>query len=187
MIRKEEICKQCGARCCKGPSPNITIFDVIRILKHLGEGPEKVSTYFEILTHEEYLCKVLPERFNVHISYETIQELKRRLGKYFENILIIKLKKREDNSCIFLKEDDKCSIYVVRPMACRAYPLKITGPDDSCPMVKYGVDLSYERSMLEIYVREIEEHYRLFMSREITTVRQLVEVLSEYWNKVPIL
>jgi Fe-S-cluster containining protein len=187
MIRKEEICKQCGARCCKGPSPNITIFDVVRILKYLNEKPENVLKYFEVYTHEEYLCKILPERFNVYISYETINELKRRLGKYFENLLIIKLKKCEDNSCIFLRDDDRCSIYPVRPMACRAYPLKITGLDDSCPMVKYDVDLSYERSMLDIYVREIEQHYRLFMSREISTVNQLIEVLLEYWSKVPIL
>ncbi len=186
MIRKEEICRECGAKCCKGPSPNITIFDIVRILKYLNEKPENILKYFETYTHEEYLCKVLPEKFNVHISYETILELKRKLGKYFENLLIIKLRKRQDNSCIFLK-DDRCLIYPVRPMACRAYPLKITGIDDSCPMTKYNVDLSYERTMLDIYVRELEHHYKLFMSREVASIRQLIEVLSEYWDKVPIL
>ncbi len=186
MLRKEEICRECGARCCKGPSPNITIFDVVRILKYLNKSPENVLDYFEIYTHEEYLCKVLPERYNVSISYETIRELKRRLGKYFENLLIVKLRK-EENSCIFLQNDYKCSIYPVRPIACRAYPLKITGIDDSCPMAKRGIDLSYERNMLNIYVREMEDHYRIFMEREITSIRRLIGVISDIWSMVPIL
>ncbi|NPA23384.1 MAG: YkgJ family cysteine cluster protein [Crenarchaeota archaeon] len=186
MKRKEEICRECGARCCKGPSPNITIFDVVRILKHLGRPPKDVLQYFEVYTHEEYLCNVLPSRYNVTISYETIMELKRRLGRYFERLLIIKLRK-VDHSCIFLKDDNTCSIYPVRPIACRAFPLKVTGPDESCLLIRYGVDLSFERYMLNIYVREMEDHYRLFMNREIMSLEHLIRLISEMWDKVPIL
>jgi len=190
VVQKEreeivKICEECGARCCKGPSPNITIFDIVRILKYLNKKPRDVVQYFEYYTHEEYITKILPRNYNVAISYETVRELERKFGKYFKYMLIIKLRKI-DSDCIFLK-NNRCTIYPVRPMACRAYPLKISGIDDSCLLVKYGIDLSFERRWLLEYIKEINIHYNIFMNYEVFNLEKLIEILERFWNEVSIL
>ncbi len=61
---------------------------------------------------------------------------------------ILRLKKKADNTCIFLEKNGKCGIYASRPNICRIYPfwavrlidgnLKIISHDSTprCPIVK---------------------------------------------------
>ncbi len=187
-IRREdiaEICQECGAKCCKGPSPNITIFDMIRILKYINERPENFSKYFEVYTHEEYLRSIMPKLYGIEISMKTINALRQRLGIYFEKVLLIKLKKVNRN-CIFLR-GCRCEIYNVRPMACRAYPLKISGIDYDCPLTKYEYDFELERKYLGVYMDELCNHYKIMMENEVFSIDTLVKILRKHWDKVSIL
>ncbi len=177
-------CRRCGAKCCRGPSPTITIFDIIRILKFLGEKPHNIDRYFEIFTHEHYIKHVLPSRFGIKLSDSTETFLERRLGDLFRRLLIVKLRKREDNSCIFLTKDCICSIYDVRPMACRAYPLKIQGIDESCLLVQEGFELRQEEKFLEQYMRELVMHYEIFVRFYVCSIESLIRVLELFWNAV---
>ncbi|GEM_PF-5827518 len=179
-----DICRRCGAKCCKGPSPTITIFDIIRILKFLNDRPDSIEKYFEIYTHEYYVKHVLPSRFGIRLSNNVEELLNRRLGDLYKNLLIVKLRKRSDNSCIFLTDDYRCSIYDVRPMACRAYPMKIQGVDNDCLLVQEGIELSEEKVFLEQYIRELVLHYEIFVKSYVCSIRDLVRVVELFWNAV---
>jgi Fe-S-cluster containining protein len=47
------------------------------------------------------------------------------------------IKRKADGSCLFLKEDNKCAIYPVRPQVCRLEPFNI-------------VDYDYKRDKIEV-------------------------------------
>jgi len=113
--------------------------------------------------------------------------LRSRLQDYYTSLLIVKLRKREDNSCIFLKEDNSCSIYPVRPIGCRAYPVKITGLDEECLLVKHGVNLSEEYRYLRTYLSELVTHYRLVVKYYVDTIEKLIRLVETLWNIIPIM
>ena len=58
---------------------------------------------------------------------EFVEDSKRKYGELF---MTRAMKNRKDGSCIFLRTDEKrnaydCSIYEIRPMLCRLFPLEI--------------------------------------------------------------
>jgi Fe-S-cluster containining protein len=70
------------------------------------------------------------------------------------------MKKRENGKCVFL-ENDRCTIYVVRPLICRFYPFELKSLNDKkhqflfteeCPAIGKGRMLSegYFRKMFRL-------------------------------------
>lgn len=184
--RQETCSRVCKARCCQGPSPTLTVFDVARILRYIQASPRDLTNYFEIYTHSEYTENILPTRTGTRLSRDTLRVLRERLGDLYESLLIIKLRKREDNSCIFLTEDYRCSIYPVRPLGCRAYPLKVTGVDEECLLVKYGFSLEEEQRYLKMYLEELFRHYRMLVSNYIDSIEKLVRAVELVWSTISI-
>ncbi len=181
--KKLEICSQlCRARCCKGPSPTITVFDIVRILKYLNACPKNITKYFEVYSHREYTEVVLPSQTGISLSNSTMQTLRERLGDLYESLLIVKLRKSSEKTCIFLTDDNKCSIYPVRPLGCRAYPVKITGIDNECLLVKHGIDLSEEFRYLKKYLEELVIHYRLIVKYYVNSLEKLAKLVELMWN-----
>ena len=71
-------------------------------------------------------------------------EQKRIEEKGFKNFLerpdetgIAWIRRKKDDSCFFLKDDNKCAIYDVRPAICKLEPFTI-------------VDYDYEKNMIEL-------------------------------------
>lgn len=101
-------CSGCGA-CCKHVRQSVPVepLDLFRLARHLKD----IGLEFECM--EE-----LVERF-------TKPALLDECG-YF--MLMLKVKEPED-SCIFLKEDNRCSVHKANPRACRMYPF-VADPGD---------------------------------------------------------
>lgn len=106
-------CQACG-QCCKGfDTGEIFLFkkDVKRIFKHYDlrtshEKEEFALTHFKIIED----------------SFKSKQKgTKKQLRKRFYT-LGLKIIAHPNDRCIFLNDDDRCSIYPIRPFQCRSYP-----------------------------------------------------------------
>ena len=104
-------CNNCG-KCCSDPKTfiNITYLDIIRLVRGLKLSFEEVLQHvgFYVFNEgniEEYMEKLV---------YAPIETEK---GQAFLGLL-----RKEDGRCIFLDENNKCSIYDFRPMICRTFP-----------------------------------------------------------------
>lgn len=97
-------CKLCDARCCKELTITVTIFDVIRISKATGKKPEE-------------FCEIIYPSLLFYDTRDLIGYYENDI--YYEGLLALK-----SHPCIFLKKN-LCSIYPVRPLACRLYPFNI--------------------------------------------------------------
>lgn len=102
-------CEKCGY-CCSDPGIIVTVthHDIQRITKFLGLTPQEGIKFLGFYYLEDSKDA---SRFIASPSIRTIK------GDTFLGLL-----KEKDGKCIFLDNGNKCSIYTVRPMECRAFP-----------------------------------------------------------------
>jgi Fe-S-cluster containining protein len=104
-------CTRCG-KCCSDPKTfvNLTYLDILRIKKGLKADIQELLKYVGFYTFENQNMQELME----HMVYSPVETEK---GLAFIGIL------RKDNGrCIFLNEDNTCSIYEWRPRICQTFP-----------------------------------------------------------------
>lgn len=63
-------------------------------------------------------CRYLYFSFGNDLDADTVKMLGYRNAKYFPNLRVLRL----PVSCIYLRDDNKCSIYNSRPNTCRSFP-----------------------------------------------------------------
>ncbi|MEM3526062.1 MAG: YkgJ family cysteine cluster protein [Candidatus Jordarchaeaceae archaeon] len=154
-------CVRCG-NCCRDETFIITIThkDVIRLADHLK-------------------CN-LKDLLSKYISfYQVRKELENRL--VFPAILTYRgnaflgLRKKNNGSCVFLREDNLCEIYAARPMVCRSFPFTFSVKDgwlswglmvkaeEICPGLGQGETFSKEslESMAKEVIGELEEYKKI--------------------------
>jgi Fe-S-cluster containining protein len=101
-------CSQCST-CCRVPVALATHHDINRLVKATGlEAGKIVSLYANVDADDD-------DRFLIRTSYG-----KRTMG-------LRKVKGR----CMFLSDNQSCSVYNFRPMSCRMFPLQVTLEDDN--------------------------------------------------------
>lgn len=80
------------------------------------------------------------------------EEIRKRYEDYFR-----KRHSRTPPGCIFLKGRNTCTIYPIRPDACRLYPFSFDGSDTRCPGYR-------EHSRLVAAMRARRKYYRIYDS-----------------------
>ena len=98
-------CTCCG-QCCREPIVLLTDEDVRRIMRHTGQPPEKIATFYP------------PDEIEWDLS-------NRGWIKLEEGDRIMGLIRSEETGCQYLQEDDRCGIYEHRPVTCRRYPFDV--------------------------------------------------------------
>lgn len=73
--------------------------------------------------------------------------------------------KKQDGKCVFLKKDNKCTIYAFRPLICMFYPFELKFDKNShvfdftleCPGINRGktVDAQYFKRLFELALQRI--------------------------------
>ncbi|MDD5022795.1 MAG: YkgJ family cysteine cluster protein [Candidatus ainarchaeum sp.] len=164
-------CEYCNSKCCKYYTVALTREDILRVLK--------IKKGFEWIQVIE--ANGIETQFS-HGFFIFDQ------GKMKECFLALNRKRSE--KCIFL-ENNKCSIYEYRPMACRLYPfeLGVKGVEykkkHRCP-IGWNID-DIKKDFLEnneIAKKEIEEHEKKVREwnskiNEKKTIKEFIEFLIE--------
>lgn len=109
-------CGGCGT-CCHEILPPVTHLDVRRIIKHTGLPAKK---FVRLYSDQE-----------IDLEADSKNWVKMKGGKRVLAML------QPKGRCVFLRKDNRCTVYKARPMTCRGYPfsvnldqkLKITGID----------------------------------------------------------
>jgi len=97
-------CQSCG-NCCRSFDVNITDYDIGRILENRPD-----------LKFDDFIEIVKP------LAKTDVDNLKLPDGK--EAMIILK-QKPNSKECIFLTEDNKCSIHDFKPIGCRTWPFSL--------------------------------------------------------------
>lgn len=112
-------CSFCTARCCKEYMITVTSFDVRRVVDQTNRKPE---TFAE-----------LKETGILNLDNDTVLECYDEKGLRYDYVLAFR-----SQPCIFLGQDNRCTIHAIAPLGCRMYPNR---PDGSlvrrplCPAV----------------------------------------------------
>lgn len=112
MNRKERIqkwqrvsCTGC-ARCCKETIVPVTDADVKRLVKATGQSAQEIIRFAD--KHE--------------IDYEPDAEAWIRLN-YGRRSMVLR---KKNDRCLFLDDNNRCTVYAHRPMTCRTFPLQVS-------------------------------------------------------------
>lgn len=123
-------CIKCGA-CCSDEIIKITLthIDLLRLFTDT-QDIEKIKKLLSVY--------ILPKD-NVsekQIKNEIMEKMVISPIIMHEGEGFICLKKKDDNkSCIFLKNNQECSIYQIRPLACRTFPFFYSFEKSNNPMI----------------------------------------------------
>lgn len=97
-------CKKCGI-CCSEPVVPVTDIDVKRLCSALSLTPEQIVRFYSV-SEMDYDPKA-PLWINFYYG-------KRAMGL-----------KRRSSRCMFLNNNNLCSVYNFRPMTCRTFPYMV--------------------------------------------------------------
>lgn len=102
-------CEKCG-HCCNDPSIIVTVthHDIQRITRFLSFTPQEAIKFLAFYYLEDSAAA------GKFIASPPIRTIK---GDTFLGLL-----KDKEGKCVFLDNGNRCSIYPVRPMECRAFP-----------------------------------------------------------------
>ncbi|WP_394840657.1 YkgJ family cysteine cluster protein [Pendulispora brunnea] len=95
-------CTGCG-NCCKDPLLPLTQDDILRIIERTGDSPGHIAQ--------------VVDKHAIHMDDEPEAFAMLRQGK---RVLVLR---HEKGRCIYLGDDNRCTIYTSRPLGCRIYPL----------------------------------------------------------------
>lgn len=150
-------CVGCGG-CCTNSVVPVNDSDVKRIAKHTGLKADKIVRFVDSSAVE-------PDEMDdswVELSY----------GKRFMAL------RRAKDRCMFLDDNNLCTIYEARPMTCRTFPLQIYLTDD---------DKKIEKITLN---RMIKDKYPLAKEKTKTKKTALKQAIKEdrqdnaFWDKI---
>ena len=113
-------CTQCGA-CCRKPVVEVTHHDVRRLSKFTSIPPERIVKFYR------------PDEI------EEDDEDRSEWIRFSYGLRFMGLRKR-DGRCIFLSREKQCTVYPVRPLTCRIFPLSVVIDEESGCVD--GLDLS---------------------------------------------
>ncbi len=104
-------CTSCG-KCCSDPQTfvNLTFRDILNLQKGLKVPTNELLQYIGFYTYNVEEEKDLMEK----MVYSPIITEK---GKAFVGIL-----RQEGSKCVFLNDENRCTIYHFRPKICRSFP-----------------------------------------------------------------
>jgi Fe-S-cluster containining protein len=169
IVRGEKVrftCLRCAKCCSSGPNVALTVYDICRISKYLGiSWRDLAGKYFYVVIADHIPIAIL-----------------RGLG----------------DKCVFLnihKNTAACSIYPARPLRCRLFPFMPLSPSETskmeissiCPGIGRGDNIDPPWNDLELYVREVKDHYsRLFklIFQENSDPLKALEILLDETCKV---
>ena len=160
-------CRRCALCCSTGPNVSLTVFDVVRLARHLNVNPIVFLRVYTKVIVADYIPVIVLQ------------------GDHKGRCVFLGL----DRKTAY------CKVYECRPMRCRLYPLKPVSPasrllelDGKCP----GWHKSQAGSTLvalEEYTRyasEVKEHYRMLWYRifeagedPITALYKVVRLVVE--------
>lgn len=94
-------CSLCGT-CCREPVPVVTHKDISRLIRATGLSPGRFTSLYASVDFDD-------DNYWIRMSYG-----RRLLGL-----------RKTGGKCIFLSEDNRCTVYDSRPMSCRIYPYQV--------------------------------------------------------------
>lgn len=129
-------CTKCG-KCCRDPNTfvNLTFLDVKLLSMGLKAGVQDILDIVGFYTYDDRDYERLIEQ----LVFKPIQTER---GKAFLGLL-----RTEDGRCIFLRNDDTCSIYPYRPKICRTFPFSYALEEEGG--IKSKMDLIYTAKGIE--------------------------------------
>lgn len=140
-------CQSCG-NCCKYFDINITHLDIERILKN---RPDLIAKDFVSFIQADTNKDTEKESF---------------ISTYGRREIALK-KKKETKSCVFLNENNMCSIHDFKPLVCRVWPFsyekgKISWIDEHRDFIKHTCKHIYEKGANDPDKLKdlIKEHYK---------------------------
>ncbi len=118
-------CLQCG-RCCKDPATivTVTVADILALATHLELGIEELLSILGFYQLSESVPKEQVEKM-------VTRPIMTENGPAFVGLL-----KGEGGKCVFLNEENLCTVYTARPKVCRTFPFTFT----ALKRLKGGVD-----------------------------------------------
>ena len=161
-------CSSCGA-CCRTPIATVTHYDIRRLMKGTGISAGRLV---KLYANTDIACEDDDEDW-IKLSYG-----KRMIGLRKKKMAMKRGKKTV--TCMFLSPDRRCTVYSVRPMACRTHPLEITF-DESDKIV--GIRLE---EVVRNKVVDCKVVYKKGKSRrqvELTALQGQNEA-ETYWKKL---
>jgi len=98
-------CTQCGA-CCRKPVVEVTHYDVLRLSKFTSIPPPRIIKFYRPDEIEED-------------GEDRSEWIRLSYGMRFMGL------RKRNGRCIFLSKEKKCTVYPVRPLTCRIFPLSV--------------------------------------------------------------
>ncbi len=171
-------CTQCG-RCCRDKSTmvNLTYVDILRLAKALNQDYDKLIDSIGFYIFQEGVS-------DENLDKMVIPPIETQRGLAF-----VALRKEADGACIFLKNDNTCSIYEHRPNICRTFPFHFDAKAKNQPQNEIKITMSYtekaKQYCLGVGVPNPVVDAEKWMKIGRKTVRNIVEeaAIIEKWNK----
>jgi len=169
---KFEICRRCGALCCRFGSVNgvpVTLFDLVRFCMFLGVDPDFLfRTFVYVVSASEAVAR-LSEWFGFEFP-EPVEPF------------VIRGRRKPDGSCVFLSRDFSCMIEPAKPITCKVYPVKLFPDvqvlaDSTCLLAQYPELLEEEYRLYPYYERELALNHAV-LSRLLKDVDDVVEATN---------
>lgn len=125
-------CQRCG-KCCSLYCIPCTDKDIHRILNFLKLFPERASDFVELVEPEEDILD----------SYEDVPKVLVE-DIISENLVLVIKSDVPEEYCYFYDDDNKCTIYPVRPLVCRFFPFVYEYEEDSeADLIKRPEDIAF--------------------------------------------
>jgi Fe-S-cluster containining protein len=142
-------CSKCNASCCSSGAVGITLFDIARLIDN-GLDSFISGSFFETEIADIYYEDV--KNIIYHIPY---------------------MLKNDSNPtlCVFLNEEQKCSMYEKRPKICSAYPIKISVNKNKQVIASWSIFCKYydivdnESAFQTLFLSAIQQHNEILISR----------------------
>lgn len=169
-------CTKCG-KCCSDSKTflNITYQDVLRLHKGLKLSLKELMEVIGFYTFSDVNIK----EFMSQMVYTPIETEKK--------LAYIGLLKKENSRCVFLDQENQCSIYAHRPSICRSFPFTFLMSEDE---KKITNTIGYTRKGIE-YCPGIKKTASIIKKKKIgeQLVSALAEIaadakMAESWNKL---
>jgi len=131
-------CLRCG-QCCRDSNTIVTVSvsDILAIANHLHLGVDEVLSVLGFYQLSENVPK------------SQIEKMVTRPVSTEKGTAFIGLLKGEGGKCIFLNEENLCTIYPARPKVCRTFPFTYTALKRLKGRVDYTIKMGIARKGLE--------------------------------------
>ena len=170
-------CISCG-KCCSDPQTfvNLTFRDILNLKKGLKISANELLQYIGFYTYKVEEERDLMEK----MVYSPVITEK---GKAYIGIL-----RQEGSKCVFLNDENRCSIYQFRPKICRSFPFSYKLIDGNKETAK--LEVIYTKKGLE-YCPGITGKSPIIKRKKILSLitQNLAEISADHnliqsWNKL---